>query len=59
MHYAFCGIHKTLRVTPAVEAWIGDHAWKKLPALSRSNSFNLAHYSKFRNHLAVGNQKLA
>lgn len=27
MYYNFCGIHQTLRVTPAMEAGISDHAW--------------------------------
>ena len=27
MYYNFCRIHQTLRVTPAVEAGITDHAW--------------------------------
>lgn len=27
MHYNFGRIHKTLRVTPAMEAGIADHAW--------------------------------
>ncbi|MGA2607712.1 MAG: IS1 family transposase [Terriglobia bacterium] len=27
MHYNFCRIHKTLRVTPAVEAGLTDHVW--------------------------------
>jgi len=27
MHYNFCRIHKTLRVTPAMEAGIADHIW--------------------------------
>lgn len=27
MHYNFGRIHKTLRVTPAMEAGISDHAW--------------------------------
>jgi len=27
MHYNFCRIHKTLRVTPAMEAKIDDHIW--------------------------------
>ncbi len=27
MHYNFCRIHKTLRVTPAVEAAITNHVW--------------------------------
>jgi IS1 family transposase len=27
MHYNFCKIHQTLRVTPAMEAGLADHAW--------------------------------
>jgi len=27
MHYNFCQIHKTLRVTPAMEAGISDRLW--------------------------------
>src|SRR5208283_853913 len=27
MHYNFCRIHQTLRVTPAMEAGISDHVW--------------------------------
>jgi hypothetical protein len=27
MHYNFCRVHKTLRVTPAMEAVIADHVW--------------------------------
>jgi hypothetical protein len=27
MHYNFCRIHKSLRVTPAMEAGITDHVW--------------------------------
>ena len=27
MYYNFCRIHKTLRVTPAMEAGISDHVW--------------------------------
>ena len=27
MFYNFCKIHKTLRVTPAMEAGISDHVW--------------------------------
>ena len=27
MHYNFCRIHQTLRVTPAMEAEISDHVW--------------------------------
>jgi hypothetical protein len=25
--YNFCRVHKTLRVTPAVEAGLADHVW--------------------------------
>jgi hypothetical protein len=28
MHYNFCRVHKTLRVTPAMEAGIADHVWE-------------------------------
>ena len=28
MHYNFARIHKSLRVTPAMEAGISDHVWK-------------------------------
>lgn len=28
MHYNFCRIHQTLRVTPAMEAGISDHVWE-------------------------------
>ena len=27
IYYNFCRIHKTLRVTPAMEAGISDHVW--------------------------------
>lgn len=27
MHYNFCRIHQSLRVTPAMEAGITDHVW--------------------------------
>jgi hypothetical protein len=27
MHYNFCRVHKTLRVTPAMESGIADHIW--------------------------------
>jgi IS1 family transposase len=27
MHYNYCRVHKTLRVTPAMEAGIADHVW--------------------------------
>jgi hypothetical protein len=28
MYYNFCRLHKTLRVTPAMEAGITDHVWE-------------------------------
>lgn len=28
VHYNFCKLHKTLRVTPAMEARIADHVWE-------------------------------
>lgn len=28
MHYNFCRVHQTLRVTPAMEAGISDHVWE-------------------------------
>jgi IS1 family transposase len=28
MHYNFCRVHQTLRVTPAMEAGIADHIWE-------------------------------
>jgi IS1 family transposase len=28
MHYNFCRIHQTLRVTPAMESGIADHVWE-------------------------------
>jgi hypothetical protein len=27
-YYNFCRIHQTLRVTPAMEAGLADHAWR-------------------------------
>jgi len=27
MHYNFARIHRTLRVTPSMEAGVSDHAW--------------------------------
>jgi hypothetical protein len=28
MHYNFCRVHQSLRVTPAMEAGITDHVWE-------------------------------
>jgi hypothetical protein len=33
-YYNFCRIHRTLRVTPAMEAGIADHAWELAELLS-------------------------
>ena len=51
MHYNFCRIHQSLRVTPAMEAGIADHVWSRLsfvyrdeplpPPRSESHSNNL------------------
>jgi hypothetical protein len=39
MHYNFCRVHQTLRVTPAMEAGIADHVWdiEEIVALLDSN----------------------
>jgi hypothetical protein len=39
MHYNFARIHKTLRVTPAMEAGVADHVWglEEIAALADSN----------------------
>jgi IS1 family transposase len=39
MHYNFCRVHQTLRVTPAMEAGIADHVWgiEEVVALLDSN----------------------
>ncbi len=28
MHYNFCKVHSTLRVTPAMEAGLANHVWE-------------------------------
>ena len=28
IHYNFCRIHRTLRVTPVMEAGVTDHVWE-------------------------------
>lgn len=39
MHYNFCRIHQTLRVTPAMEVGVADHVWtvEEIAALLDSN----------------------
>lgn len=38
MYYNFCRIHKTLRVTPAMEAGIADHVWSLEEVVNLLNS---------------------
>jgi IS1 family transposase len=44
MHYNFCRIHKTLRVTPAMEAGITDHVWEieEIASLLEANAVKAA-----------------
>jgi hypothetical protein len=28
LHYNFCNLHKTIRMTPAMEAGLSDHVWE-------------------------------
>jgi IS1 family transposase len=37
MHYNFCRVHQTLRVTPAMEAGIADHVWTVAEIVSLLN----------------------
>jgi hypothetical protein len=34
MHYNFCRIHQSLRVTPAMEAGVSDHVWSLLEIIA-------------------------
>jgi IS1 family transposase len=38
MHYNFCRIHKTLRVTPAMQAGLTDHVWELEELLALLNN---------------------
>lgn len=38
MHYNFCRIHQTLRVTPAMEASVADHVWSLEEVISLLDS---------------------
>lgn len=40
MHYNFCRIHKSLRVTPAMEAGIDDHLWDIAEILMMAETAN-------------------
>jgi ABC-type histidine transport system ATPase subunit len=37
MHYNFCRVHQTLRVTPAMEAGVTDHIWTLAEVVSLLN----------------------
>jgi len=39
MYYNFCRIHRTLRVTPAMEAGRADHVWEVHEIVERMNAF--------------------
>ncbi len=34
MHYNFCRVHQTLRVTPAMEAGLSSHVWSLVELVS-------------------------
>jgi hypothetical protein len=38
MHYNFCRVHKTLRVTPPMQAGIADHVWEIDEIIALMNS---------------------
>jgi hypothetical protein len=44
VHYYFCRIHQTLRVTPAMEAGLTDHVWslEELAALADEKELAVA-----------------
>jgi hypothetical protein len=46
MHYNFCKIHQTLRVTPAMEAGIADHVWSLEELIALLDSEKPSHSSK-------------
>jgi len=41
MHYNFCRVHQTLRVTPAMEAGVSDHVWTIHEMLSTLDAIGL------------------
>jgi hypothetical protein len=47
MHYNFCRVHKTLRVTPAMEAGITDHIWSIEELIAIANAENESTKSSF------------
>jgi nicotinamide mononucleotide adenylyltransferase len=42
MHYNFCRVHMTLRVTPAMEAGLTDHVWTIEEMLAKIGLSNLS-----------------
>ena len=44
MHYNFCRVHKTLRVTPAMEAGLADHVWTLEELVNLLNTGDIATY---------------
>lgn len=42
MHYNYCRVHQTLRVTPAMEAGIADHVWTIEELISLSDTLKKA-----------------
>lgn len=43
MHYNFCRIHQTLRITPAMEAGLTDHVWDIAELAALTDSVNRSH----------------
>ena len=46
MHYNFCRVHETLRVTPAMEAGIADHVWSIEEMIALLDANHLARSSE-------------
>jgi hypothetical protein len=53
MHYNFCPIHRTQRVTPAMEAGISDHVWdvQELAALMAKPNIRTARAVQKEGHM--------
>ena len=53
IHYNFARIHKTLKVTPAMEAGISDHVWslEEIVLLAKMEAYNPQQFTPTRNHL--------
>jgi len=39
VHYNFAGVHKTLRVIPAMESGLSDHVWSHEEIATKSYTF--------------------